>query len=123
MLIDLMFMRIPTIKLNVRVAKLFSELCSDVHPYLLSGVKELVKIARGVNSYDKNTSEKLLLSFNVSFLNIIADRMTEMELKSFGIFVDFLISSLHSNKHSVESQYLCHCLECHCILLRVLRRY
>ena len=102
MLIDLMFMRIPTIKLNVRVAKLFSELCSDVHPYLLSGVKELVK-KRGVNSYDKNTSEKLLLSFNVSFLNIIADRMTEMELKSFGIFVDFLISSLHSNKHSVIS--------------------
>ena len=69
---------------------------------ILCGVKELVK-KRGVNSYDKNTSEKLLLSFNVSFLNIIADRMTEMELKSFGIFVDFLISSLHSNKHSVIS--------------------
>ena len=102
MLIELMFLRTPTIKLNIQVAKLFSELSTDVHQSLLSGVKELVK-KRDVISVDKNTSDKFLLSFNISLLNIIAVRMTEMELRSFGIFVDFLISSLHNNKHSVIS--------------------
>ena len=105
MLIELMFLRIPTIKLNIQVAKFYSELSTDVHQSLLSGVKELVK-KRDVVSFDKNSSDKLLLSFNISLLNIIADGMTEMATTSFGIFVDFLISSLHNNKHCVISMSL-----------------
>ncbi|KAI6651024.1 HEAT repeat-containing protein 1 [Oopsacas minuta] len=102
MLIELMFLTTPTIKLNTQVLKIISELTSSPHQSVLYGVKELI-VKRKVISFDKNTSVKLLLSFNVSLLNTIAERMTLMEKSSFECFIDFLINSLQNNQHCVIS--------------------
>ena len=103
-LIELLFLRSPSIKLNTQVAALVIE-WSMSHLSLLDGVNELISKKNVVN-FDRNTPVKLLLSFNVSLLNRISDNLRDMETTSFECFIDYLISSLRTNKHSLISMSL-----------------
>ena len=103
-LIELLFLRAPAIKLNTQVISLVGE-WGISHFSLLDGVSELISQKKAIN-FDKNTPVKLLLSFNVSLLNRIADNIRHMDMTSFECFIDFLISSLRSNKHSLISMSL-----------------
>ena len=100
-LIELMFLRAPVIKLNTQVMNLFTEWTNSHFP-LLDSVSELITRKNAIN-FDRNSSVKLLLSFNVSLLNTIAGNISHMDRTSFECFIDYLISSLHSNKHSLIS--------------------
>ena len=100
LLVDLMQLRVPTLKLNLQVHQLLSQFALIQHQPLLHGLAKFVS-DMNLGKLDKDSPLESLVSYNVALLNFISGRLETST--SLECFVDFLFTSLKDNKHILTS--------------------